>query len=51
MQCATHVPQSSPITEYEAAGFTVEMRMGRTHYDHEVETRRACLLARRTRRT
>ncbi|MDX3229558.1 class I SAM-dependent methyltransferase [Streptomyces sp. ME19-01-6] len=32
----------------EAAGFTVEMRMERTHYAHEVETRRAYLLARRT---
>ncbi|MGP3950191.1 class I SAM-dependent DNA methyltransferase [Streptomyces sp. 7N604] len=32
----------------EAAGFTVEMRMERTHYAHEVETRRAYVLARRT---
>lgn len=31
----------------EAAGFTVEMSLERTHYDHEVETRRAYLLARR----
>ncbi|MDN3029486.1 class I SAM-dependent methyltransferase [Streptomyces sp. S.PB5] len=31
----------------ETAGFTVEMRMERTHYPHEVETRRAYLLARR----
>ncbi|MFF7446469.1 MULTISPECIES: methyltransferase domain-containing protein [unclassified Streptomyces] len=31
----------------EAAGFTVEMRLERTHYPHEVETRRAYLLARR----
>ncbi|GAA2936078.1 class I SAM-dependent methyltransferase [Streptomyces enissocaesilis] len=31
----------------EAAGFTVEMHMERTHYAHEVETRRAYLLARR----
>jgi ubiquinone/menaquinone biosynthesis C-methylase UbiE len=31
----------------EAAGFTVEMRMERTHYAHEAETRRAYLLARR----
>ncbi|MFI8997773.1 class I SAM-dependent methyltransferase [Streptomyces sp. NPDC053542] len=33
----------------EAAGFTVEMRMERTHYAHEAETRRAYLLARRGR--
>ncbi|MCT2589937.1 class I SAM-dependent methyltransferase [Streptomyces sp. N2-109] len=31
----------------EAAGFAVEMRMERTHYAHEAETRRAYLLARR----
>jgi ubiquinone/menaquinone biosynthesis C-methylase UbiE len=31
----------------ETAGFTVEMSLERTHYDHEVETRRAYLLARR----
>jgi len=31
----------------EAAGFTVEMRMERTHYAHEAETRRAYLQARR----
>ncbi|MBT2487282.1 class I SAM-dependent methyltransferase [Streptomyces sp. ISL-96] len=31
----------------EAAGFAVEMHMERTHYAHEVETRRAYLLARR----
>ncbi|MDG4861942.1 methyltransferase domain-containing protein [Streptomyces sp. T-3] len=31
----------------EAAGFTVEMRMERTHYAAEAETRRAYLLARR----
>ncbi|MEU7864381.1 methyltransferase domain-containing protein [Nonomuraea sp. NPDC049141] len=31
----------------EAAGFTVEMRMERAHYAHEVDTRRAYLLARR----
>jgi ubiquinone/menaquinone biosynthesis C-methylase UbiE len=31
----------------EAAGFTVEMRMDRTHYAHEAETHRAYLLARR----
>lgn len=30
-----------------AAGFTVEMNLERTHYAHEVETRRAYLLARR----
>ncbi|NNN32337.1 methyltransferase domain-containing protein [Streptomyces sp. S3(2020)] len=30
----------------EEAGFTVEMRLERTHYAHEVETRRAYLLAR-----
>ncbi|MEU6374937.1 class I SAM-dependent methyltransferase [Streptomyces sp. NPDC046909] len=33
--------------QLEAAGFTVEMRLERTHYPHEVETRRAYLLARR----
>lgn len=32
----------------EAAGFVVEMRLERSHYAHEVETRRAYLLARRT---
>ncbi|MBT2397102.1 methyltransferase domain-containing protein [Streptomyces sp. ISL-100] len=32
----------------EVAGFTVEMRMERTHYAHEARTRRAYLLARRT---
>jgi ubiquinone/menaquinone biosynthesis C-methylase UbiE len=32
----------------EEAGFTVEMRMERTHYAHEAETRRAYLQARRT---
>ncbi|MFF4273657.1 class I SAM-dependent methyltransferase [Streptomyces sp. NPDC001536] len=32
----------------ETAGFTVEMSLERTHYAHEVETRRAYLLARRT---
>ncbi|MGW7414992.1 class I SAM-dependent methyltransferase [Streptomyces sp. NPDC054863] len=31
----------------EAAGFTVEMRMERTHYAHEAETRRCYFLARR----
>jgi ubiquinone/menaquinone biosynthesis C-methylase UbiE len=31
----------------EAAGFAVEMRMERVHYAHEVDTRRAYLLARR----
>ncbi|QSY49341.1 class I SAM-dependent methyltransferase [Streptomyces griseocarneus] len=31
----------------EAAGFTVEMRMERAHYAHEVETHRAYFLARR----
>jgi ubiquinone/menaquinone biosynthesis C-methylase UbiE len=31
----------------ETAGFAVEMRLERTHYPHEVETRRAYLLARR----
>lgn len=31
----------------EAAGFTVEMHMERTHYEHEAATRRAYLLARR----
>ncbi|MFG2030634.1 class I SAM-dependent DNA methyltransferase [Streptomyces sp. NPDC048825] len=31
----------------EAAGFAVEMHMERTHYAHEVETRRAYLLTRR----
>jgi ubiquinone/menaquinone biosynthesis C-methylase UbiE len=33
----------------EAAGFTVEMRMERTHYAYEAETRRAYLLVRVTR--
>lgn len=32
----------------ETAGFTVEMSLERTHYAHEVETRRAYLLARRS---
>lgn len=37
------------ITELlETAGFTVEMSLERTHYAHEVETRRAYLLARRS---
>ncbi|MFC9243814.1 class I SAM-dependent methyltransferase [Streptomyces sp. NPDC057136] len=41
--------EPSYITELlEGAGFTVEMHMERTHYAHEVATRRAYLLARRT---
>ncbi|MBE1565157.1 hypothetical protein H4W81_007936 [Nonomuraea africana] len=32
----------------EAAGFAVEARLERTNHAHEVETRRAYLLARRT---
>jgi hypothetical protein len=40
--------QPSCVAELlETAGFTVEMRMERTHYAHEVETQRAYLLARR----
>ncbi|MEV8593127.1 methyltransferase domain-containing protein [Streptomyces sp. NPDC052012] len=40
--------QPAPVTGLlEAAGFTVEMHMERTPYAHEVETRRAYLLARR----
>ncbi|PWI13312.1 class I SAM-dependent methyltransferase [Streptomyces sp. Act143] len=31
-----------------SGGFTVEMRLERTHYAHEAETRRAYVLARRT---
>ncbi|MEU7037744.1 class I SAM-dependent methyltransferase [Streptomyces sp. NPDC046237] len=35
------------VTPLEDAGFTVEMRMERTHHAHEAATRRAYVLARR----
>ncbi|MFD7325790.1 class I SAM-dependent methyltransferase [Streptomyces sp. NPDC059875] len=37
----------SVVAPLEDAGFTVEMRMERSHYAHEADTRRAYLLARR----
>ncbi|MFI6684177.1 class I SAM-dependent methyltransferase [Streptomyces sp. NPDC050485] len=43
-----HFLETARVAEaLTAAGFTVEMRMERTHYADEAETRRAYLLARR----